>query len=159
MTKNHKETVIMEQFIENYNQYYRMAYAYTKNEEDAMDIVQESVCKALASQKSLKSEQYVKTWIYSIVIHTALDMLRKKKKEIVGIEEGTIYENGRNDPNYNEIEVMEWLGKLKEEDRSILILRYFEDMKIEDISKIMHENVNTIKSRLYRALKQLKLQV
>ena len=80
MTKNHKETVIMEQFIENYNQYYRMAYAYTKNEEDAMDIVQESVCKALASQKSLKSEQYVKTWIYSIVIHTALDMLRKKKK-------------------------------------------------------------------------------
>lgn len=159
MKRDWKEKVIMEQFMENYSEFYRMAYAYTKNEEDAMDIVQESACKALVAQGSLKSEQYVRTWIYSIVIHTALDLLRKKKREVVGIENKDGYENGSIDKNYEEVEVMEWLGRLKETDRSVLILRYFEDMKIEDIAKVMDENVSTIKSRLYRALKQLRLQL
>ena len=40
--------------------------------------------------------------------------------------------------------------------RTVIILRYFEDMKIEEIAKITKANVNTVKSRLYKALQVLK---
>ena len=44
-------------------------------------------------------------------------------------------------------------------DKAVIELRYFEDMKIEDIAKVLDENVNTVKSRLYRGLKKLRLEL
>lgn len=147
----------MQQFLEQYEKFYRLAYSYVKNADDAMDIVQESVCKALAAKRSLHSEQYLQTWCCRIVINTAIDLLRKKKKESIGVEEYLLSENGKDDTNYENVEVMEMLEKLREKDRVVLILRYFEDMKLEDIALVTGEKVSTIKSRLYRALKQLKI--
>lgn len=46
---------------------------------------------------------------------------------------------------------------LNEKEKTVIILRYFEDMKIDDIAKITETNVNTIKSRLYSATKRLKI--
>lgn len=156
--KDWKEEAIVQQFLEEYEHFYRLAYSYVKNTEDAMDIVQESVCKALAAKRSLDSEQYLRTWCYRIVMNTAIDVIRKKKKESIGIEEYILSENGENDVNYENVEVMELLAGLKEKDRVVLILRYFEDMKLEEIALATCEKVSTVKSRLYRALKQLKIQ-
>lgn len=153
-----KEDAITQQFLEEYEKFYRLAYSYVKNEDDAMDIVQESVCKALTAKRTLHTEQYLQAWCYRIVINTAIDVLRKKKKESIGVEEYLLSEKGQNDRNYENVEVMELLAKLKEKDRVVLILRYFEDMKLEDIAQVTGEKVSTIKSRLYRALKQLKIQ-
>lgn len=157
--KFNREEAIIQQFLQEYQFFYRLAYSYTRNEDDAMDIVQESVCKALSAKKHLDSEQYLKTWCCRIVINTAVDLLRKRKKEQIGVEEFLLSEQGEKDTNYENIEIMEMLAMLKEKDRVILILRYFEDMKLEDIAQITSENVNTIKSRLYRALKQLKIHI
>ena len=43
-------------------------------------------------------------------------------------------------------------------DRTVIELKYFEDMKLEEIAQVLDENVNTVKSRLYRGLKKLKLE-
>jgi len=51
------------------------------------------------------------------------------------------------------------LELLPPRDRMIVELKYFEDMKLEDIAAIMEENTNTIKSRLYRSLKKLRLSL
>jgi len=48
---------------------------------------------------------------------------------------------------------------LSPEDKAIVELRYFEDLKIEDIARVLNENVNTIKSRLYRSMQKLKLKM
>lgn len=157
--KFNREEAIIQQFVQEYQFFYRLAYSYVRNEDDAMDIVQESVCKALSAIDSLYSEEYLKTWCCRIVINTATDLLRKRKKEQIGVEEFLLSEQGERDTNYENIEVMEMLAMLKEKDRVILILRYFEDMKLEDIAQITSENVSTIKSRLYRALKQLKIHI
>ena len=45
---------------------------------------------------------------------------------------------------------------LSKEDRAVVVLKYFEDMKLEEIADILDENVNTVKSRLYRSLKKLR---
>ena len=149
--KFNREEAIIQLYLQEYQFFYRLAYSYVRNEDDAMDIVQESVCKALSAKDNLKTEQYLKTWCCRIVINTATDLFHKRKREQIGVEEFLLSEQGERDTNYENIEIMELLAMLKEKDRVILILRYFEDMKLE--------NVSTIKSRLYRALKQLKIHM
>lgn len=48
---------------------------------------------------------------------------------------------------------------MPEKDKAVIELRYFEDMKLTDIASVLDENVNTVKSRLYRGLKKLKLEL
>ena len=48
---------------------------------------------------------------------------------------------------------------MEERDKAVLELRYFEDMKLEDIARVLGENQNTVKSRLYRGLKKLRLEL
>ena len=51
------------------------------------------------------------------------------------------------------------LGRIPENDRMIVELKYFEGMKLEEIASILEENTNTIKSRLYRSLRKLRLSL
>ena len=61
--------------------------------------------------------------------------------------------------NYEDIDLQRALDQLPEKYRTIIILRYFEDMKIGDIAQILGENENTIKTRLYNALAKLKISI
>ena len=65
---------------ENYGQFYRLAYGYVRNEEDALDIVQESAYKAIKEAEKLKNPAFAKTWIYRIVINEAYTFLKKRRK-------------------------------------------------------------------------------
>lgn len=152
---NHKgiDDLISQKLMDDYNKLYRLAYSYVRNEEDAMDIVQESAYKAIRGSKSVKEASYISTWLYRIVMNTALDYIRKKKKEVIGVEDYLLdYED-----SYEDFDVMNSLKSLEDKDRTVIILRFFEDLKISDIAEIMEENVNTVKTRLYRALKKLRV--
>ena len=61
--------------------------------------------------------------------------------------------------SYTNLDLKHALELLPPRDRMIVELKYFEDMKLEDIAAIMEENTNTIKSRLYRSLKKLRLSL
>ena len=67
-------------------------------------------------------------------------------------------ENGQ-DAALNRIFLDEILKKLDARERQLIDMRYFEDMKIEDIALVVDENVNTVKARLYRSLKKLRIQL
>lgn len=139
--------------------YYRLAYSYVKNTDDALDIVQDSIYKAISSMNSLKNPNCIKTWFYRIVVNTSLDFLRKKKnvsvlKEevITSIDCGTVDE-------YENFDLQKALDNLPDKYRTVIILRYFEDLKIEEIAEILNENINTIKTRLYKSLKMLRIKM
>lgn len=66
---------IADHFIKYKENYYRLKYSYVRNPEDALDIVQESAYKAISSAESLKNPDYIKTWLYRIVVNTSLDFL------------------------------------------------------------------------------------
>ncbi|WP_257819902.1 sigma factor [Salipaludibacillus agaradhaerens] len=63
---------------------YRLAFTYVKNEEDALEIFQETVTKALEKISGLKNEQYFSTWITKILINTSMDHLNVKKIKTLG---------------------------------------------------------------------------
>lgn len=97
---------VEEKFLSNYQNYYRLAYSYVKNESDAMDIVQESAYKAIKEHASLKKEEYISSWIYRIVINTYLDYIRNNRKEIVGIVgEEEFYEDTYMKQEYKDIPI------------------------------------------------------
>ena len=147
--------LVEEKFLSDYEKYYRLAFSYVRNENDAMDIVQESAYKVMKEYKNLKKEEYLNTWIYRIVINTALDFIRKRKKEVVGVED---YAESYEDV-YIDFDVMDSLNRLDEKERAIIILRFFEEQKLGDIAEITGDNVSTVKSKLYRALKKLKIEL
>ncbi|MBU9739263.1 sigma-70 family RNA polymerase sigma factor [Diplocloster agilis] len=155
MRKKSMDEEIKALLLNNYESYYRLAYSYVRNQEDAMDIVQESAYRAIKNSSSVKQAEYAATWVYRVVINTALDFIRKNRKETVGIEDV----DSAHEDRYMDFDVWDSLEKLDEKDRTIIILRYFEDRKLEDIARIINENVNTVKTRLYRALKKLKIEL
>ncbi len=136
-----------------------MAYSYVRNVDNALDIVQESIYKAFSSIDSLKEPQFIKTWFYRIIVNTSLDFLRKRKRLVIvddfaanGMDTGEV-------DNYQNFDLREAIENLPEKYRSIIILRYFEDLKITEISQILDRNVNTVKTQLYRALEILRIDL
>ena len=142
--------------LENYDKYYRLAYSYMKSEHDALDVVQESAYKAIRDCGKVKERRYLSTWLYRIVVNTALDALRRQGRE-VSLEEQKQEESWQ--PSYEGLELREILDRLDEKEKTVVVLRYFHDLKLEDIGEILGENVNTVKARLYRTLKKMRLEL
>lgn len=141
--------------IDQYERFYRLVYSYVHNEADALDVVQESACKAIIQCKKLKDTEKLLPWLFRIVVNTSLDLLRNQIKEQPADE---LPEAAAED-KYEELDLKKALNRLEPENRTVIILRYFEDMKIEDIALVVDENVNTVKARLYRSLKKLRIQL
>lgn len=153
MRASEKEALIHECLIKNYEKYYRIAYSYTFQEQDAMDIVQESAYRAILKSDSLKKPEYADTWICRIIMNESIRFLKKNRGRTVNIEE--VPEEGALD-QVEDVDLKQALDKLDEKERAIVVLRYFEEEKLETIGRMMDLNVSTVKSRLYRAMDKLK---
>ncbi|QQZ08110.1 RNA polymerase sigma factor [Heyndrickxia vini] len=145
--------------FEHKEDFYRLAYSYVKNSEDALDIVQESIQKAIVAKDFVKNPLSIKSWFYKIVVNTSLDYLRKSKKiTLVNDETLDFFSSGTEDV-YQNIDLKRSLEELPLKYRTVIILRYFEDLKIEDIASILSEKVSTVKTRLYKALELLRIKM
>jgi len=159
MSKNNNYDMITGFIMESRASTYRLAYSYVHNKEDALDIIQDSICKALSSVNSLDTPQYRKAWFYRIVINTALDFLRKKKRYIT-VDEDVLESIAPSlEDVYPDFDLQKELNKLSTTNKTIVMLRFYEDMKLDEIATIMNENVNTVKSRLYSSLKRLRIEL
>lgn len=150
---------LFEKFIlENIDSCYRFAFSYTHNKEDAEDIVSQSILKALRSIDSLRDTNVIKSWFFKIIANTSLTFLRKNKN-IIFMDYDSIEDTNGTTDDYSELSFNEIIEKLDIKYKEILILRFFENMTLQEISGVLNINENTIKTRLYRALKILKLEI
>lgn len=152
---------LFEQYItnkDNLDQAYRFAFIYTKNQQDAEDVVSESVIKALRSIHKLKNTQYLKTWFYKIIINTALSQIQKSKK-IVSIDYEALEDFPSTTDDYSNITFTQMIEHLDKNYRVIIVLRFFEKLQIKEIASLLDINENTVKTRLYRALELLKIDM
>lgn len=69
--------------VQEQNKFYRLAYSYVKNQEDALDVVQNAVCRALENYDSLRDEKAVKTWFYKILVNECFALLKAKKRMVL----------------------------------------------------------------------------
>lgn len=159
--KKNQETnntqVIEQVILENYNQYYRLAYSYVHNEADALDIVQNGAYHALKSSHTLQKPEYAKTWVYRIMLNECFRFHKQSKFiSYEAVQDAHGIETAYQEDSYVDVDLQRAVEALPPEDKAVVILKYFEDKKISEIAKIMGENTNTIKSRLYRSIKKLR---
>jgi RNA polymerase sigma-70 factor (ECF subfamily) len=159
MKKKRMYGILEDYILQNKESHYRLAYSYVKNKEDALDIVQESILKALSSVDSLENTDYMKTWFYRILVNTSMDVLRKKGKLSYVVDITLDLNSEVKEDTYENFDLQKAMDNLPDSYRLIISLRYFEDLKLEDIADILRENLNTVKTRLYAGLKKLRIQL
>lgn len=133
---------------------YKMAFLYMKNEDDALDVVQETVTKAFIHIKTLKGERYFSTWITRILINTALETIRKNQN-IVPIN-NQIIENEIANHHEERIDLVSAISQLEEKYKTVIILKYYQDLTVPVISEILQCPQGTVKSNLHRGIIELK---
>ena len=146
---------VEQEILASYEKLYRLAFSYVKNEQDAMDVVQESVYKAMKNASQIKEKKYIKTWLWRIVINTAVDATRRQSRFV---SDDQVQEEGQED-RYEDTDIMVALDTLEEKERKVIMLKVFEEWTIREIADCLHENPNTGKSMLYRGLKKLRGKV
>lgn len=153
--RSKKEEAVRRALLENYASYYRLAYSFAHREADAMDIVQEGAYKAILKAGTLREESLAQTWIYRIMINTAKEHLRRYRKETAlpeaeyAVQEETAVDFALRDA----------VERLPLPERTLIILRFYEDKPLAEIAEILQENLNTVKSRLYRTLDKLRREL
>lgn len=153
--KDKKERKVEQLLLKNYNSYYRLAYSYVHNDADAGDIVQNGAYRAILNCDSLRQPEYAATWVYRIMLNEIFRFL--KREATVSYEELNV-EVGRED-EYRNIDLQRALDSMTPEDKAVIELKYFEQLKFNEIAEVLGENVSTVKSRLYRGLKKLRLEL
>lgn len=142
--------------------FYRMAFAYVKNRDDALDAVHNAIVNALQKQHGLRRPEYLNTWFCRILINESISILRKNRRTLYIDEIAELKAANAEDDSglqAQRIDLYDAIEKLPIKLRTIIILRYFENMKLSDIAEITSSSLSTTKSRLYRALELLKIDL
>ncbi|MCX7716478.1 MAG: RNA polymerase sigma factor [Endomicrobia bacterium] len=137
------------------------------NKEDVKDIVQEIFIKIYFSLYKYDIKYEFKSWLYKVAINYVLDFIKSKNskyKIIISIEDKNISQYCIEHPKIElDIELKEKLKKigdiinrLKPKYREVIILRYIEELKVEEIAEILNVSCNNVKIRLHRAIKMVR---
>lgn len=156
--KQEEYSNMLSYITENQNAFYRLAYSYVQNREDALDVVQNAVCRALEHWGELRKKEALKTWFYRILVNESLMFIRERKKFALGEDslEKLSYEEGQFHP---QDDLYDCINKLDEETQTVIKLRFYEEFSLKEIARIMEMNLNTVKAKLYRGLRQLKIEI
>lgn len=149
---------IVAYIVENQNKFYRLAFSYVQNQEDALDAVQNSVCKALEHYSQIRNEEVIKTWFYRILVNESLKILKERKK-ISGNEEEMASLSYEEKGFEIQDDLHSHINRLDEDTQKIIKLRFFEELSLKEIAQITELNLNTVKAKLYRGLKLLKVEI
>ncbi|PLS15418.1 RNA polymerase subunit sigma-70 [Bacillus sp. M6-12] len=130
-----------------------MALVYLKNENDALEAIQEVTFRAYHSIGKLREPAYFSSWLIRIMLNYCNDTRRNAGRFIFDEQ---ILLAQKFTADYSLIELEDAMFRLASSQRDIIILKYFQDLKIRDIAFIMQCPESTAKTRLYKALKMLR---
>lgn len=135
---------------------YNIAFHYFKNEADTLEAIQEITCRAFVKLKKLKEPQFFSTWITRILINYCIDE-QKKNKKFIHLEESISSKSNIAETSLDSVLLEIAMNELKPKYKKVIILKYYQDMTIEEISKVLHCPEGTVKTWTYRAINQLRL--
>ena len=142
----------LEKMVEKYsNMIYRLALVRTKTKENSEDVYQEVFLRLARKMPSFESEEHEKAWLIRVTINCSKNLLNSKfLKNTAELKEEIIFETKERHDIYYAVQ------KLPLKYRTVVHLHYYENYKINEISKILGIKENTVKSHLARAREKLK---
>ena len=153
---------------------YHVCYRMLSNRQEAEDIAQEAFVRAYINIHTFDQKRKFSTWIFRIATNLCIDRIRKKKPDyyldsnVPGTEGLTMYSQiaAAGELPEEEIERMETqqriqyeIGQLSDKYRSVIILRYIEELPLQEISDILELPLGTVKTRVHRGRAALRKQM
>ena len=139
---------------ENMNSLYRVAFSILKNEDEIYDAISNTTVIVFEKICDLKKVEFFKTWITRILINECYKIYNQNKKIVyldTMSQEGLDYND-----TYSDLDVKEIIKNLKNDLKEVVVLYYFEDLGVKEISEILEIPQGTVKSRLSRARIELE---
>lgn len=138
--------------------FYRLAYSYLQDWEEALDAVQTAVCRALEHRDSLRDKGAMRTWFTRILVNACMDLLRQRSR-VTLVPPEDLDSGSYEDPLPEDDVLSRRVNALPAEVQTVIKLRFYEDMTLREISQVTGWNLNTVKSRLYAGLKKLRISL
>lgn len=153
-----KKEISKEEFVSLVEEYklslYRFAKSILKNDTEVEDAISESILKAYKNKNILKNKESFKSWMMRIVANECYDLIRRNNRFDLRDNLETLNLVHMDKEYYG---LRDMIDDLNEEFSSVLVLFYYEDMSIKEISKVLEISEGTVKSRLSRAKSKLKV--
>lgn len=130
----------------------RTALAFLRNEDDAIEALQEVTYRAYKRIGTVKDPLYLKTWLIRIMMNYCQDQLKLRKRFTA--DDSKLKSISAEDISY--IEMREALATLSEEEQRLIYLKYFQESKIKDIAQSENIPEGTVKSRLHKTMRTLR---
>lgn len=145
----------LEKLVEKYsNMVYRLAIARTGNKEKSEDVYQEVFLRLARKMPQFESEEHEKAWLIKVTINCSKNAVNSKyEKNTTELIEDLVFETKERHDIYYAVQ------ELPLEEKTIIHLYYYENYKINEISKILKIKENTLKSKLKRIREKLKLEM
>lgn len=130
--------------------------------DDANDLVQNTFMKAWSNIDKFRGDSQISTWLYRIAVNETLTFLNRKSNNTVSINspEGAIAEQLESDTHFNgdraDALLQEAIGRLPDKQRLTFVMKYFEDMKYEQMSEILDTSVGALKASYHIAVKKIE---
>jgi RNA polymerase sigma-70 factor, ECF subfamily len=153
---------------------FQICFRMLGNRQEAEDLAQEAFVRAFVNIRSFNIQMKFSTWLYRIATNLCIDRLRKKKPdyyldaEVSGTEGLNMYSQIASDmaKPEDEVESLELqetiqveIMKLPEKYRSVIVLKYIEELSLKEISEILDLPVGTVKTRIHRGREALRKQL
>jgi RNA polymerase sigma-70 factor, ECF subfamily len=138
---------------------FSLAYHFLHDRAVAEEAAQDVFLQLFRALPSIKSEEHVVAWLYKVTSHRCIDYARRRRKDIAleDISE-PMADVPANDPLLDR-QLKRAIASLPPKSRIVVVLRYQEDLDPEEIARVLGWRLNTVKSRLSRALKLLRLKL
>jgi RNA polymerase sigma-70 factor (ECF subfamily) len=160
------QEALKEIFDKYHNKVYRIAYGVVRHREEALDIVQEVFIKLFRSIKNFKGKSHFYTYLYRMVMNTAIDHARKTGKQFISSldEEGSFEPSDELEKGPERILLQKELEervkgameKLPAEQRAALLFRDVEGLSYQEMAEAMGCSIGTVMSRLHYGRKRIQ---
>ncbi len=139
---------------------YNMAYRMLGDTGEAEDAAQETFLRAFAQLKTYKADQKFASWLLSIAAHYCIDRLRRRKFQWLSLDDEGAQESfpsqapGPEDAaltHEREVQVQQLLQKLKPDSRAVVVLKYWNDLSVDEIAQMTGDTAAAVKVKLFRA--------
>ena len=150
---------------------FQICFRMLGNRHEAEDIAQEAFLRAFVNISSFNIDLKFSTWLYRIATNLCIDRIRKKKPdyyldaEVAGTDGLTMYSNvaskeKRPEEDVESMElqetIQEEISKLPEKYRSVIVLKYIEELSLNEISELLNLPLGTVKTRIHRGREALR---
>ena len=138
---------------------YKIAYTYVHNQEDADDITQDVFVKYLQSDKEFESLENEKYWLIRVTINHAKNIVTSSWKKKVVIDNDYTTNIALNSEGKEKIDYYKAITSLPSKYKDVLVLFYYEEMRINEVAHALNISSNSVKKRLERGREILKKEI